>query len=69
MRCTELNDIGACALKMFQLIQLGKVEKGAVYTASNFNSRNGQWLRQKKRSVVVGANAEGSCDVDDDVCI
>ena len=54
---------------MVQLIQLGKVEKGAVSTASKFNSRNGRWFSQKKRSAVVGANAEGSRDVDDDICI
>jgi hypothetical protein len=69
LRCTELDDIGAYALKMVQLIQFGKVEKGAASTASKFNSRNGRWFSQKKRSVVVGANAEGSRDVDDDICI
>ena len=63
VRCTELNEIGDCALKMVQLIQMGKVENGAMSMTSKVNSRHGRWFGQKKKSVLIGDNMEGGVDL------
>ena len=62
--CTYLNHIGVCALKVLQLIQLGKVEKGAISIFSKVSSRHGRWFSQKEKSVLVGDNVDGSVDFD-----
>ena len=49
MRCHNIGDVGVCALKLVQLLQLGKLEKGAVSTSSKYNSRNGRWFSQKSK--------------------
>jgi hypothetical protein len=60
MRCDDIGDIAACALKLVQLVQLGKLEKGALTSDGHFNSRNGRWFGKKKKatSVSVGEEAE-----------
>ena len=62
-----MNNTGVYAPKMLQLIQLGKLEKGAISTSSKVNSRHGRWFSQEKKSVLVGDNVGGSLDVD--ICI
>ena len=44
-KSTDLNHIGVCALKMIQLIQLGKVEKGTISMSSKVNLEHGRWFR------------------------
>lgn len=50
MRCDDLREVQYSTLQLVQLLELGKLEKGAVSTESKYNSRNGRWfnLKQKK---------------------
>ena len=48
MRCSDIAIIPHCALDLMKLVDLGKIEKGAVSSAAHFKSRNGRWFSQKK---------------------
>ena len=54
--CNDINDVSGCALKLVQLLQLGKLESGSITLASKHNSRNGRWFSQKSKT---NDNSEG----------
>ncbi len=47
LSCGGIEDVSQCASDLVKLLQLGKLEKGAVTTASKFNSLKGRWFSQK----------------------
>jgi len=55
MRCSDIVIIPDCALDLIKLVDLGKLEKGAMSSAAHFKSRNGRWFSQTKTS---GKNKE-----------
>ena len=48
-----LHDVSSSALNLVQLIQLGKLEQGAITTLSKFKSRNESWFNQSKTKTTV----------------
>ena len=49
-----------CGLDLIKLVELGKLEMGAVSSAGHFQSRNGRWFSQKKKSDESDGNAASS---------
>ena len=47
--CDDIKSVCSRALNLVELLQLGKMEKGALTTASKYNSRNGRWFSQKPK--------------------
>ena len=59
--CDDVTSVCGCACNLVELLQLGKMEKGALTTASKCNSRNGCWFGQKQKkdsSVEDGSDAD-----------
>jgi hypothetical protein len=52
-----LHDIRSSTLNLVQLLQLGKLEQGAITTLSKFKSRNESWFNQSKTKTIT--NKEG----------
>ena len=63
--------VGVHALKMVELLQLGKLEKGALTSDSKYNSRNGRWFSQKASGASNANSKEGdkAQDLDKDLWI
>ena len=66
LRCSDIAIIPDCALDLIKLVDLGKLEKGAVSLAAHFKSRNGRWFSQKKRA---GETANVDEESDAPICI
>ena len=66
LRCSDIAIIPDCALDLIKLIDLGKLEKGAVSLAAHFKSRNGRWFSQKK---TAGDLANVDEESDAPICI
>jgi len=49
LRCANIDDVSFVALKVLQLLQLGKLEKGAVTTSSKYKSLKERWFSQKAK--------------------
>ena len=47
--CGDITSVCDWALNLVELLQLGKMEKGALTAASKYNSRNGRWFGQKPK--------------------
>jgi len=60
MRCSDIAIVPDCALDLIKLVDLGKLEKGAMSSAAHFKSRNGRWFSQKKTSGDTAAVDEAS---------
>ena len=56
LSCNGIDNVTSCASELVQLLQLGKLEKGAASTASKYNSRSGRWFSQK-------ASGESTSDI------
>ena len=60
----ELSNISKSALKLIELLQLGKLDKGAVSTSGSikYNSLHGHWFSAKKKNTdkVDGDESGGS---------
>ena len=56
LQTDQLCDVGLSALKLIELLQLGKLDKGAVSTSGSgkFNSLSGRWFSAKKVSTGTG---------------
>ena len=52
LRCNDIGNVQSTAFDLVQLLQLGKLEKGSLSSASKYNSRNGRWFSQKASSSV-----------------
>ena len=62
LMCNDINDVSGCALKLVQLLQLGKLESGAITLASKHNSRNGCWFSQKSKTKDNSEGGDGDGD-------
>ena len=70
LHCGNLNDVSVHARELVKLLQLGKSEKGAVTTASKYNSLNGRWFSQKVKKDDAGSgNGDNSTNDDGGVYI
>ena len=43
----SLDEVNVCALKPMELLSLGKMDKGATYSAAKYKSMNERWFNQK----------------------
>ena len=48
-----LHDIRSSTLNLVQLLQLGKLEQGAITTLSKFKSLNERWFNQSKMKTIT----------------
>ena len=62
LTCNGIGDVGNASLKVVQLLQLGKLEKGSVTLDAKHNSRNGRWFSQKAAAVHSGTSEVGGGD-------
>jgi len=60
--CVDLDDVCDKALSLVKVLQLGHIDKGAVTTASKFNSRNGRWFSQKKKKDSRDVSLDQVCE-------
>jgi len=65
MRCPNLSDIPIYALKVVALVELGKMEKGAVSSAGHYNSRNARWFNEKKAMAATTNESGGDMESGD----
>lgn len=58
LQTEHLNDVGLSALKLIELLQLGKLDRGAVSTSGSgkYNSLSGHWFLAKKISTSKGVD-------------
>ena len=66
MRCSDIVTIPDCALNLIKLVDLGKLEKGAVSSAAHLKSKNGRWFSQKK---TAGETANVDEESEAPICI
>ena len=55
MGCNYIGNVSQCALDLVQLLQLGRLEKGAITNSAQYNSRNGRWFSQKATAEIDNA--------------
>ena len=48
--CDSLDEVNVCALKLIELLSIGKLDKGATASAENYKSRNERWFNQKQKN-------------------
>jgi len=65
VRCENISNIPLCALKVVELEELGKMEKGAVSSAGHYNSRNARWFNKKKTMAATTNESGGDIESGD----
>ena len=58
LRTTNIALIGSYALKIMELLQLGKIERGSVLPDGKYNSLNGRWFGCKTRATKQATSTE-----------
>ena len=62
VRSLSLGDVAVNSLKLIELLHLGKLDKGAITTASKYKSQNERWFNQKKNMQVSNKECD-ECDL------
>ncbi len=53
MNCNNLDAVGGLALNFIQLLELGKLSSGSIYSQSKYMSRNQRWFKAKEGGGMV----------------
>jgi hypothetical protein len=73
LQCEKIADIGSHALKIMELLQLGKIEKGAMSMEGKYKSLNARWFgckHSKKSTLGDGEEAAaGRCLISRDTLV
>jgi len=56
--CTNIGSIAPYAVKIMELLQIGKIEKGSLQPEGKFQSIVGRWFKCKPKTRVGSGNAE-----------
>ena len=48
--CDSIDEVDVCALKLMELLSLGKLDKGATASVEKYKSRNETWFNQKQKN-------------------
>ena len=64
LRREDIDHVCRAALGVVELLQLGKLEKGAASTSSKYKSRNERWFNQKVASGSTEAGNENDNEVE-----
>ena len=63
--CDSLDEVNVCALKLMDLLCLGKLDNGATASAENYKYRNEIWFNKKQNNPQKQEVADGI----EDLCI
>ena len=62
MRCDNIYNIPLCVLKVVELVDLVKMENGAVSSAGHYNSRNARCFNKKKAMAAITNESGGDIE-------
>ena len=61
LQCEKIEEIGVHALKIMELLQLGKMEKGSITSDGRYRSLNARWFGCKVKKSSDPNSSEGVC--------